>query len=122
MWNAPTKEQLSLIPTLYASEHIPAEEKIIHAHFFLGSNDWFIAECDEAGEICFGFAILNGDYRNAEWGYVSLSELKAVSIQGIEVDFDLYWTPAPANQIRTICKAHGWPINQPGRLMANMTA
>lgn len=121
MFNAPTQEQLSKIPRLYETEHIPAEEKIIHAHFFIGSADWFIAECDEAGEICFCFAIIN-DPREGEWGYVSLSELKAVSIQGIEIDFDLYWNPCPANQVKSICKIHGWSIHQPGRLMANMTA
>lgn len=71
----------------------------------------------------FGFAILNADYQNAEWGYVSLAELKAINIQGIEVDFDIYWTPCPAGEVVTICKAQGWPLQkQPTKLMANMTA
>ena len=121
MWNAPTKEQLNKIPKLYETEHIPTEEKIIHLHMFIGGADWFIAECDEAGEICFGFAIIDNP-REAEWGYLSLSEIRAVNIGGIEVDNDIYWTPCPANQVRTICKAHGWPIHKPGNLMANMTA
>ena len=121
MWNAPTKEQLSKIPRLYETEHIPAEEKIIHAHFFIGSADWFVAECDAAGEICFCFTILN-DPRDAEWGYVSISELKAISIGDIEIDFDLYWSPCQANEVRSICMANDWPIHQPNRLAANMTA
>jgi|GEM_PF-3904271 len=34
MWRTPTREQFERIPKLYATEHIPAEEKIIYLHFF----------------------------------------------------------------------------------------
>jgi len=44
MWNTPTEDQLSKIPRLYETEHIPAEEKLIYLHFFIGDCDWFIAE------------------------------------------------------------------------------
>lgn len=122
MWNTPTKEQLSKIPKMYATEHVPLPEKTIHLHFFLGSNDWFISETD-GEDLMFGFAILNGDYQNSEWGYISLSELEAVSVHGgIEIDNDVYWTKCPANEVQTICKAHGWPLSKPGKIMANMTA
>ena len=121
MWNAPSKETMSLWPSLYSTEHIPLQEKIIHAHFFIGSYDFFLAECDEEGEICFGFFSM-GDISTAEWGYVSMSELKAINIGGIEVDNDIYWTPCPANEVRSICIANFWPISQPNQYMANMTA
>lgn len=121
MWNAPTKEQLIKIPRLYETEHTPLQAKTIHLHMFIGSCDWFIAETD-GEDLMFGHAILNGDYQNAEWGYISLTELKAVSVHGIEIDNDIYWTPCPAGEVRTICRAHGWPLQQPNRLAVNMTA
>ena len=74
MWNKPTEDQLSNIPRLYETENIPAEEKLIHLHFFIGGCDWFIAEYD-GYDTFFGFAILNSDYEMAEWGYVSFAEL-----------------------------------------------
>ncbi|MFH1886978.1 MAG: DUF2958 domain-containing protein [Pseudomonadota bacterium] len=61
------------------------EEKIIHLHFFIGGCDWFIAEYD-GQDLFFGYAVLNGDYDNAEWGYVSFAELKSVKIGFLEVD------------------------------------
>jgi hypothetical protein len=121
MWNSPDQETLRRIPKLYATEHIAPQEKIIHLHLFIGSCDWFIAETD-GEDLMFGFVILNGDYRNAEWGYISLAELKAISIHGIEIDNDIYWTPCPAGEVRTICRAHGWPLQQPNKQAANMTA
>ena len=122
MWNAPTPETLAQIPTLYSTEFIPLKEKIIYSHFWIGSCDWFCAEFD-GDDLMFCFVLLNGNFRAAEWGYVSLSELKEINIDGIhQVDFDIFWTPSPASEIRTICKANGWAISQPNKYMANMTA
>ena len=44
MWNQPTEVELAKIPRLYATENVPAKDKIIHMHFFLASSDWYIAE------------------------------------------------------------------------------
>ncbi|MFH0958382.1 MAG: DUF2958 domain-containing protein [Pseudomonadota bacterium] len=101
MWNLPTSEVLSDLPRLYQTEDIPLEDKMIHLHFFLGGCDWYIAEYD-GKDTMFGFAILNGDTWNAEWGYVSLTELKEISISGIEVDQDIYWRPKKAKDIEKI--------------------
>ncbi len=46
-------------------------------HFFIGNCHWYIAEYD-GEDIFFGYAILNGDIQNAEWGYISFSELKEI--------------------------------------------
>lgn len=94
MWNEPTKEQLDRIPRLYATEDRSPEAKSIHLHFFIGGCDWYVAEYD-GDDIFFGFAILNCDYQNAEWGYFSLDELRSLSIAGIEVDNDIHWYPRP---------------------------
>lgn len=102
MWNVPSRERLSRIPGLYATEHIPTKDKIIHLHFFIGGCDWYIAEYD-SGDLFYGYANLNDDL-NAEWGYISFSELKAINIQGIEIDCELeeHWTPKPVSEIPKI--------------------
>lgn len=108
MWNSPSKEQLAKIPALYATEHIPAEHKTIHCHFFLGDCHWFIAETDHV-DTMFGFCILNGDLEMSEWGYVSLGELKSIKIQGlVEVEHDCYWHPRPASEVELIRRAGGF--------------
>ena len=109
MWNEPRQEQLNSIPKLYETEHTTTlKDKIIHLHFFIGGCDWYIAEYD-GEDLFFGFAILNGDLINAEWGYVSFNELKAIKVAGLfEVDNDLYWEPKPASEIDKIRQAHRW--------------
>ena len=103
MWNEPSEERLACIPRLYETETIPIKDKIIHLHFFIGGCDWYIAEYDGV-DVFFGYAILNGDLQCAEWGYVSLGELKAINIGGIEIDCELaeYWLPKPVSQIPKI--------------------
>lgn len=103
MWNTPTPERLATLPRLYETEHIPLQDKLIFLHFFLGSCDWYIAEYD-GDDLFFGYAILNGDTDNAEWGYVSFQELQEVRIGFVEVDCELeeYWQIRPASQIDNI--------------------
>lgn len=105
MWNIPTVEELAKIPKLYETENIPLKDKIIHLHFFIGGCDWYIAEYSPEEEIFWGYAILNGDTENAEWGYISFKELRELVVgPGIEVDRDLWWEPKPAEKIPGISK------------------
>jgi hypothetical protein len=62
-----------------------------------------------------GFAILSNDLQNAEWGYVSFSELKSISFCGIEIDCELeeYWKVRRAAEVEKIRIAHGWPRKNP---------
>lgn len=109
MWNPPTKKQLDRIPPLYATEKTKVEDKLIHMHFFIGGCDWYATEYDPEDRVFFGFAILNGDMQNAEWGYFSLDELESVKIPpGIEIDRDCYWTVRPAREVDKIAEAQGW--------------
>jgi hypothetical protein len=114
MWNEPSTERLSKIPKLYETEEIPLQEKLIHLHFFIGACDWFIAEYD-GEDVFWGFAILNGDYEMAEWGYVSFQELKSISINGIEIDCEVKqaWRVRRAAEIDKIRIARGWPRETP---------
>ena len=109
MWNAPSKRQLTKLPKLYETESAPLKDKIIHLHFFIGGSDWFIAEYDASEDLFWGFAILNQDYQNAEWGYINFNELKSIKVQGwLEIDNDLHWTPKPSKEVELICMAQGW--------------
>ena len=103
MWNEPSKDRLASIPRLYETESTPAKNKIIYLHFFIGGCDWYVSEYD-GNDLFYGYAILNGDTQNAEWGYISFSELKAINISGIEIDCELkeYWQPKPVSQIPKI--------------------
>jgi len=103
MWNEPSEERLARIPRLYKTESIPIKDKIIHLHFFIGGCDWFIAEFD-GNDLFYGYAILNGDMQNAEWGYISFSEVKAININSIEIDCELaeHWQLKPVSQILKI--------------------
>lgn len=103
MWNEPSQERLARIPRLYETEHIPLQDKIVHLHFFIGGSDWYVTEYD-GNDLFFGFAILNNDMGNSEWGYVSFAELKSISIHGIEIDCELepFWQPTPVSSIPKI--------------------
>jgi hypothetical protein len=100
MWNIPSKKRLGKIPKLYETESIPLADKLIYLHFFLGSSDWFISEYD-GNDLFFGYAILNDDHLNAEWGYISFLELRAIKIGGLEIDCELeeHWQVKKASEI-----------------------
>ena len=80
--------------------NVSLTEKVIHLHFFIGSCDWYVAEISHKNwDLMFGYANL-GDSYNAEWGYVSLSELKSLKTGPVEVDFDHYWIPTAFKNIK----------------------
>jgi hypothetical protein len=108
VWNIPSEERLSRIPRIKETEPIPLRDKLVHLHFFMGGCDWYVVEYD--GEnLFFGYAILNNDYDNAEWGYVSFQELKRINISGIEVDCEKeeFWDMRKAGEIRGIVESGG---------------
>jgi hypothetical protein len=95
----PTADELWDVPRLYKTESVPVAEKVIHLHFFIFGCDWWLVEYDPDQYLGFGYVCL-GDAHNAEWGYVSLGELEAVSVNGFTVERDLYWTPKAAKEVR----------------------
>ena len=104
MWNVPTKKRLSKIPTLYETEHIPLEDKLIFLHFFIGGSHWYAAEFDGT-DFFFGYIVQNSDYQNGAWGHFRLSELKKIRIAGrIEVDCEREekWRIGKASEIKMI--------------------
>ncbi len=102
MWNEPSLDELKKLPKLYETEDQPLSAKIVHEHFFLAGCDWWICEFD-GEDLFFGYAVLNGDEQNGEWGYVSFRELKELRLpHGFEVDRDLHWQPKTAGDIPQI--------------------
>jgi hypothetical protein len=101
MWNTPDQNMLDTIPRLYATESTPLSDKLIYLHFFIGGCDWFVVEFD-GDDLFFGYAILNGDIQNAEWGYISFSELKNIKAGFAEIDCDLHWETIPAKEVPLI--------------------
>ena len=108
MWNKPTAEQLAKLPRMYSGESTPLKEKVIHMHFFIGGCDWYACEYCPEDQIFFGFAVLNGDLQNAEWGNFSLRELADLRVKFLEVDRDLHWEPKPAKDVSLIAEAQCW--------------
>jgi hypothetical protein len=86
MLNVPSKERLEIIPGLYASRSMQFLYRIIYLHFSLGSQnlDWYVSEFDGDDEF-YGYVAL-GSRGNAEWCCFSFRELKALNINGVEVD------------------------------------
>ena len=104
MWNVPSKKRLAKIPRLYETEGVPLKAKLIYLHFFIGNSHWYVTEYD-GKNLFWGFAILNGDYINSEWGYFSFKELKQIKIADrFEIDCELEenWTIRPASEIDKI--------------------
>ena len=103
MWNIPSKKRLKQIPKLYETEGTEPKDKLIYLHFFIGGSDWYVAEYD-GDDLFWGYAILNGDDQNAEWGYISFSDLKEIKIGYVEIDCELerLWKIKPASEIDKI--------------------
>lgn len=81
------------MPALYETENLDPADKVIAAHYFVGSCDWWLVEYDPETGIGWGYASL-GDDEFAEWGDVSLPELEAATIGGWQVvERDCFWEP-----------------------------
>ena len=77
-------ERIRAMPHTYQQSGV-GRNSIAHLHYFLGNSHWYITEKDKFGGVrqAFCFAILQGDWMNAEFGYVSIAELTRI---GAEVD------------------------------------
>ena len=87
-----TKEILSKLPALYATEHIPTEDQIVVAKFFnpYGSGTWLVTEYSKEKRIFFCYAHI----QESEWGYTSLDELESLTFMGRpKIERDRWFTP-----------------------------
>jgi hypothetical protein len=93
MLNRPSEEELNRLPKLYQTSDVTIKDKIIHQHYFMGANDWYMAEYCPHNRDFYGYTVRNNDHRSADWGYTSLNELAHMNIRGTQVDRDLHWEP-----------------------------
>ncbi len=65
--------------------------EVVYLHYFYGNTDLFILEkgTGDNKDIFYGYIILNGDYQNAEYGDISIPEIKKIA------ELDFYWDPIP---------------------------
>jgi len=91
------------IPTLYETENLPISEKIIYQKYEIKEIDffWLIAEIDEERGLAFGYANLN-DSENAEWGYISIQELKENGVIAVK-----NWIPKKFHECFKAVKCRG---------------
>ena len=110
----PPASILDRIPRPYATEHVPAPDKMIWAHWFASNADWWAAELDRDDWLIFGYAkVGSGD---GEWGTSSLTEMEQVSVSGrivtnvrtremrrvpglIIVERDCHWEPRKWSEV-----------------------
>jgi hypothetical protein len=57
-------------------------------HYFYGGSDMYICEYDPDDGQMFGYAILNGDLENSEWGYFSVQEFANSKYINIDYHFE----------------------------------
>lgn len=88
---------IETMPKTYETDGQGEDAKAI-LHYFKGGSDWYITEKDKEEEQlqAFGFACLNGNWQNAELGYINIQELIKYN-----VELDLYYTPERLGDIIT---------------------
>lgn len=100
-------DRIASMPKTFEQDGL-GDDAIAHLHYFHGGSDWYITEKDMGSPgdqtpgvqlQAFGFAILNGDTDNAEFGYISIAELAR---HGVELD--LHWEPKPLREVK---RSHG---------------
>lgn len=88
-----TQELRRKLPPLYATEDVPASDKMVVAKFFTPDAEWTWYAVEFDGEDTF-FGYVDG--LSGEWGYFYLSELqRARGPHGLPVERDLYFQPRP---------------------------
>ncbi|KAB2913527.1 MAG: hypothetical protein F9K23_17025 [Bacteroidetes bacterium] len=88
-------------------------------HYFFGGSDWYINGFD-GEDLLYGFAVLNGDWESAEYGYTSLEELLSIKKGFSTVELDFYWQPVEIKQIIKNEGHHG--LNGLGKVPTATTA
>ena len=98
------------MPVTYSQQN--ETDPIAYLHYFFGGSDWYIVEKDMEGEVdqAWGFACLNGDMMNAEYGFISIDELVSLVIRGfMTIDLDFHFDPTPMSVVKpSLGERHGY--------------
>jgi superfamily II DNA/RNA helicase len=85
----PLHKQVKALPKVYSTQETDNKDKVLLAHYFAPSHDYYIVEIDKQADQFYGFTILQGDWINAEWGYIGIRQLTGTPL--IQMDFN--WRP-----------------------------
>jgi len=92
---------------LYGGDKIPVADKVVTGHLFVCACDWYITEYDPNEDMAFGFCHIGND-QGAEWGYVSIAELRQARYRGVfRPEWDRYWDAKKASEIEKIVRCGG---------------
>lgn len=94
-----TQAVLKSIPPLYATEHTPLEDKVIHVKFFQpwGAWTWYGVEYDPETKIFFGYVV----GFESEWGNFSLEELESIKgPAGLKIERDIHFKPVKFSELK----------------------
>lgn len=86
------------LPRLYATEKIPIGEKIVHIKLFTPDSSWtwLLVEYDPAEDEAFGYSYDAKYPDGAEWGYISIAELRTIrGPMKLKVERDVWFAPQP---------------------------
>lgn len=98
-------------PQLYATEDIPADDKIVTVKLFnpCGSESWYFSEFSlkaPDGYPDLGFSYVTGMFED-EWGYTSLAELANLKgPTGIGIEIDCWFKPVRFKDLMYERKRH----------------
>ena len=98
-----TKEIEKNLPSMYETEGIPIEDKIVRVKFFTpwGNTTWYVVEYDSNTKEFFGYVQTNP--LDSEWGYFSLIELENLRGPfGLKVERDMHFDPKKFGDIDLI--------------------
>lgn len=90
------QEIADTLPSLYATEETPVEQKTLYVRFFdpFTSWTWFVCEYDPKDRIFFGYVV----GQEKEWGEFSLNELESLMMPdrvNRRIERDLQFAPTP---------------------------
>ena len=94
------------VPALYATNVVPAPDKVVAVHYFSAGGDWWLTELSESGSTGrltgFGYVRLAAYPECAQWGYVDMEELEAVNAHGgrVIVERDMYFKPCKFSDLK----------------------
>ena len=87
-------ERVAAMPKTYEQDGM-GDRAIAYLHYFTGQADWYITEKDMEAEQVQAFGHADLGFGCGEYGYISLIELCGCA----SVEIDLYFTPAPIDEI-----------------------
>jgi len=89
-----TKALRDKLPPLYANEHVADPIAIVKFFHPFSNWTWYATEFDGTDTF---FGLVNG--HESELGYFSLSELSSLTVRGLGIERDKFFSPTPLSKL-----------------------